>query len=208
MYNVLPNSNRFYVAPAGTVNMKLWRKSADPVYEYDITATAGKQEIFIYDIDKAPIVLNTSFPYYSTAAAGTAATWGADSTAYAEFYNFLYEEYGTNKVQYNGTLQLQYEDPDTKVWNNIGNPVSFGEAGGRAKIKIIKSAGVNSGYRSIKFRMVDASGAPLKYTNSSNKEVEYTVSNTTYNGRVYQIYARGIRTSKSINAGLTFKAIH
>ncbi len=206
VYNVLPNANKFYAAPVGNCEMKLWRKAES--YTYNFTASKGKQEIFIYDVNEEPVVLNTSFPYYSTAATGNAATWGADSTAYVEFYNFLYEEYGTNKVPYNGTLQLQYQDPDTKEWHNVGEPVSFGQAGGRSKVKIVKSAGVNSGYRTISLRMLTSNNEVMKYTNSSGKEIEFTTTNTTYNGRVYMIYARGIRTSKSITAGLTVKAIH
>lgn len=209
VYNVLPNSNKFYVAPAGTVNMQLWRKSADPIYNYDITAAKGKQEIFIYDIEEAPIVINTPFPYYSTIATGTAATWGADSTAYVEFYNFMYEEYGTNKVRYNGTLKLQYQDlRDAEKWHDIGEAVEFGQAGGRAKVTVIKPAGIDATIRTMSFRMVDADGNVLKYTNTNGKEEEYTMTNDIQSGRVYMFYARGIRTSKSITTGLTVKAIH
>ncbi len=208
--NVMPNSNKFYQAPIGTVNMKCWRKSTDPVYDFDFTASKGKQEVFIYDLEQAPIVLNTSFPYYSTAASGTAATWGADSTAYVEFYNFLYEVYEDgNKVPYEGTLQLQYQDlRDAEKWHNIGEPVAFGQASGRAEVRIIKSDGVNNGTRTVKYRMVDADGNPLKYITNKGVEAEYSLNYDTTNGRVYMFYSWGIRTSKTIVTSLVGKAIH
>lgn len=205
--NVMPNSNTFYSVPAGTVNIKCWRKG-NLVYDYDITAKAGKQDVFMYDIEQAPIVYDSKFPYYSNAATGTAATWGSDSTAYIEFFNFLYEEYGTKKVPYSGTLQLQYQDTRTEEWVNIGSPVKFGEASGRAKVKVVKPAGIDYVQRTITYRLVDAEGNPFKYTNTSGKEVEYTLNYNTRSGRVYLFYTWGIRTSKSITAQIVAKAIH
>jgi len=206
VYNVMPNSNKFYAAKAGSVNMKCWRKGVE--YDFNFETTPGKQEVFLYDTEQDPKVLQTAFPYYSTLASGAATTWDTDSTAYVEFYNFMYEEYGTKKVPYKGKLQCQYQDSQTQAWVNIGSPAGFGELSGRAPVKVIKTVHNSSGYRTLKYRLVDESGNVLKYTNSSGKEVEYTLSLSTYVGRVYMFYARGIRTSKSIPAGITTKTIH
>jgi len=205
--NVMPNSNKFYVAPAGTVNIKCWRKG-ELVYDFDINAKAGKQEVFMYDIEKAPYVYDSNFPYYDHAITGNPTLWGSDSTAYVELYNFLYEEYGTNKVPYSGTLQLQYQDTRTEAWVNVGNPVKFGEGGGRSTVKVVKPAGATDVARTIKYRLVDADGNPLKYTNTSGKEVEYLLQYDTKSGRVYLFYTWGIRTSKSITAQIVAKGIH
>ena len=106
-------------------------------------------------------------------------------------------------------LQLQYQDlRDAEKWHNIGEPVEFGQASGRAKVTVVKSSGINETIRTISYRMVDADGNVLKYTDTKGKEVEYTINNDTQSGRVYMFYAKGIRTSNTITAGLTVKAIH
>ena len=163
----------------------------------------------MHDPEQAPDVIPVSFPYYSTVATGTAANWGCDSIAYAEFTNFMFEEYGSNKVPYPGKLQLQYQDARTGVWTDLGTACAFGESSGRVPIKIVRSVAISAGYCKIKFRFVDENGTVVQYANTKGTMVDYALtSDNLYIGYVYLIYARGIRTSSSIQAGLTFKTIH
>ena len=121
----------------------------------------------------------------------------------------MYEEYGTNKVPYAGTLQLQYQDlRNPEVWHNIGAPTEFGKSGGRSTINVIKLSGITDGTRTVTYRLVTANNEVLKYTNTNGKEVDFSLNMDTKDGRVYLIYARGIRTSKSIVTSLTAKPIH
>ncbi len=207
VFNVMPNSNKFYIAKPGTVNIKCWRGGVDPIYDFDIEAKKGKQDVFIYDIEKAPKVLPFEFPLKRNYTANVP-VFDTDSVAYVEFYNFLYEDYGTNKVPYTGTLQCEYQDSRTQEWIKVGEPVAFGEQGGRVPVKVIKEDHISQGSQVIPFRMVTSDNKVLMYTNNKGAELEWNNNFTLTIGRGYMFYACGIRTSATINTAITTKTIH
>lgn len=207
VWNVMPNSNKFYIANPGTVNIKCWRGGVDPIYDFDIQATKGKQDVFIYDIEQAPEVLPFEFPLKRNYSANVT-NFDTDSVAYVEFYNFLYEEYGSNKVPYAGSLQCEYQDSRTQEWIKVGEPVAFGEQSGRVPVKVIKEEYISQGSQTIPFRMVTSDNKVLMYTNTDGKEDEWTNNFTLTIGRGYMFYVGGIRTDKDITTTIVTKTIH
>lgn len=193
-YNAIPNGSvsRYYSVDPGTVNLKMYKGTDEElVYDQEVTLTVGKQSIFVYDYNSAPIVYDSGYPYTANLTADT------DSTCYVKFFNFLYE---TEGVPCDLKLQYQYVDPRTSEMVNIGNPVSFGETTGWQPVKVLKSSFNSSGSARIdyKIKVVDASGAitgDLQLWNSSKKYVSYSDYWTGYIGRRYQHVIAGMRSA-------------
>lgn len=194
-YNVIPKGSvgRFYTVTPGQVNIKLY-KGTDEVLVYDrnTTLSVGKQNIFIHDFDKDPIVFDNEYPYVANLTEDT------DSTSYVKFYNFLYE---TEGVPSDLKLQYQYIDPNTDELINIGSPVAFGETTGWQPVKILKTINNSSGYANVYYRMkvVDNDGNivdDLQLYNSSSNYVSYSDYWRGYIGRRVHHVMAGFRSSQ------------
>lgn len=195
-YNGVPGgaTGRFFSVKAGETNIKFYRKDKI-VYDINTTLISGKQNIFVHDLTKAPIIIDNEYPYKNGLLAENIGTWNTDSIAFIKFYNFLYEKEGQ---PYPGKLQYQYQDVRSKEWKNIGQPVAFGQASERTTIKIVKSIHNSSGYCRIDYRILDENGTVLKVMNSSNRMVDYSDWWNGYIGRAYMHIFKGIRTQKPI----------
>jgi hypothetical protein len=156
-YNSIPggSAGRFFSVAPGTNTVKLYMKgkSADSlVYNQSVNMTARKQNIFIHDFTKAPVVFDNGFPYKGNLTETT------DSVAWMKFYNFLYETpaLGTTALK----LQYQYVDPHTGNLINIGKPVAFGEATDWSPVIVVKDNLISQGTRTMTFKIktVDANG--------------------------------------------------
>lgn len=209
-YNAVPSGSvgRFYATASGDVNIKLYKGTdLELVYDKNAKLTSGKQNVFVYDFNKDPIVFDNGYPYE------TNITMDTDSTCWVKFYNFLYEkegEYSTLKLQY----QYQYTTGDgTKSeWLNIGSPVAFGESTGWQPITVIKSVFNSSGYARIdyKIKVQDENGEytqDLQVWNSNGKYVSYSDYWNGYIGRRYHHVLKGMRSAKPISSVSQFTAL-
>jgi hypothetical protein len=207
-YSVIPDGavGRFFTATQGDVNIKLYKGTdATLVYNQSIALTKGKQNIFVHDFNKQPIVFDNGYPYESIST-----TLTGDSICFVKFYNFLYESDG---VPCPLKLQYQYLDSRTNVYVNMGIPVSFGETTGWQPVKIVKSVPISGGYNKITYKIVvinnDGSVAgDLQLLNSSNKYVSYSDNTKTeYIGRRYHHTLAGIRTASPVASVREFTAL-
>lgn len=209
-YNAVPSGSvgRFYATASGDVNIKLYKGTdLELVYDKNAKLTSGKQNVFVYDFNKDPIVFDNGYPYE------TNTTMDTDSTCWVKFYNFLYEKegkYSTLKLQY----QYQYTTGDgTKSeWLNIGSPVAFGESTGWQPITVIKSVFNSSGYARIdyKIKVQDENGEytqDLQVWNSNGKYVSYSDYWNGYIGRRYHHVLKGMRSAKPISSVSQFTAL-
>ena len=209
-YNAVPSGSvgRFYATASGDVNIKLYKGTdLELVYDKNAKLTSGKQNVFVYDFNKDPIVFDNGYPYE------TNTTMDTDSTCWVKFYNFLYEkegEYSTLKLQY----QYQYTTGDgTKSESlNIGSTVAFGESTGWQPITVIKSVFNSSGYARIdyKIKVQDENGEytqDLQVWNSNGKYVSYSDYWNGYIGRRYHHVLKGMRSAKPISSVSQFTAL-
>ena len=200
-YNAIPNGavGKFYRAPIGSQTIKLYQGQGATeklVYEQPCHFVKGKQNVFVYDFAKPPVVFDNGYPYTTNVTENT------DSTCWVKFYNFLYE---TDGVYTNLKLQYQYVDPRTKEVKNIGQPVAFGETTGWVAVKVIKTDFNSAGSCRIdyKAKVVDASGVvtgDLQIMNSKGVYAPYADYWTEFIGRRYHHVISGMRSSKTITA--------
>lgn len=209
-YNATPAGavGRFYAVKAGNVNIKLYKGSnKDLVYDKTVTLKEGKQNVFIYDFDQEPAVFDNGYPYETNITENT------DEMCWVKFYNFLYEEdgeYCQQKLQY----QWQYTDAEgnKSEWQNVGEPVAFGESTGWQPITVIKEVFNSSGYARIdyKIKVQDENGnytQDLQLWNASGKYVSYSDYWTGYVGRRYHHIMGGMRSAKPIASVRQFTAL-
>lgn len=191
-YNGVPGGGigKFFTVKPGDVNFKFYRKG-NIVYDQNVNLTKGKQNVIVHDMDLAPIVIDNGYPYQHTSGTPNVATWNTDSLETVKFVNLLYEDADT---PYSGKLQYQWQNPRTKEWENLGNPVAFGEATERAPILIVKTTFNSSGSCRIDYRILTEDGEVLQVANSGGKMVNYSDYWTGYIGRSYMHFFRGIRT--------------
>jgi hypothetical protein len=205
-YNAVPSGavGRFFTIQPGDVNLKLYQTAGvipkDTVlfYNKNVTLTAGKQNVFVHDTSKVPVVFSNGYPYDGNVTGAT------DSTCWVKFYNFLYETPGvptTLKIQYQYIFSRTGAAADT-VRVNIGSPVAFGETTGWQPVKVVKLPTdlVSAGSRSIvfKIKIVNAAGNPgsdLKIIGSTGVYTSYTATNTMVIGRRYHHIEGGFRAS-------------
>lgn len=211
-YNAIPSGDvgRFFVTKTGVNNIKLYKGTGlELVYDQNVTLTAGKQNVFVYDFNQPPIVIDNGFPYVSPTTENTG------ELEWVKFYNFLFETAG---VPTNLTLQYQYQytmDIETgqrSDWLNVGKPVAFGEATDWVPIPVIKTINISSGYARIDYRirMVDGSGndlGSLKVMNSAGNFVDYSDWWNGYIGRRYHHILSGLRAAKPTPAVRVFTAL-
>lgn len=189
----------FFTAPKGDVNIKFYRKG-NLVYDRSVTLNSGKYELFVYKLDKDPIVLDNLYPYKGNPDRATTETFNTDSIARIRFYNFAFK--GDNNTPYPGKIQYQWCHDKSKGatgrggadgnWQNIGDPVGFGEATIRQEIQVWKETFNSSGNEQLWFRGIDEEGNVI-------------IANdywTTYIGTSVKHIYRGIKGG-SPSAGIT-----
>jgi hypothetical protein len=207
-YNAIPSGSvgKFYAVDPGSVRIKMYTGTdmAKKVYDQTVTLTAGKQNVFVHDTTKVPIVFDNGYPFTVNITEIT------DSTCWIKFYNFLYETAG---VRYILKLQYRYLNP-RKITDtiNIGSPVSFGETTGWQPVKVKKSVAISAGYARIDYfiHVIDASGndlGPLKVMKSDGKYAKYTDYWTGYIGRRYHHTMSGMRATTLTSAVRVFTAL-
>ena len=193
-YNGIPGgaTGRFFAVKSGDTNIKFYRDS-QVVYNQNISLLAGKQNVFVHDLTKAPIVIDNKYPYKKNSIPSTIVNWGTDSIAHVRFYNFLYEKDGS---VYDKAIQYQYKDARTKEWTNLGAAVEFGEATDWVTVKVIKEVLISSGKCKIYYRMLDENGDPLKIMKTNGSFVDYGDWWNAYIGRAYMHIFSGNRAKK------------
>jgi hypothetical protein len=201
-YNAVPggSTGRFYTTTVGAHNLKMYvSKNFKPLYSQNVTLQEGKQNVFVYDYSKPPIVFNNNAPY------PTETTQYTDSSAWVRFYNFMFET-GTTPT----TLKLQYQyryvrnvaTKDTSGWINLGTPLTFGQSTGWERIPVIKTTELSQGSASVyyRIRLIGNDGSDqgsLQIINSSGKYVDYSDFWTATIGRVYHHVLSGWRADKT-----------
>lgn len=194
-YNGVPSggTNLYYTTAAGKVNMKFYQtKELKLVYDQNIELKPGMQNIFVYDLNAAPIILDSGeMPKFITPS--TAQNCGL------KFYNFFFENATT---PFTDKVQLVIQNRDTKEYENIGTPLSFGECTEWTTPSIVKevenSSGSEKRYFGIK-RIDGKTGADLgflSYMTNSGKETQYKdILRTLAIGRNYRFILGGTRAS-------------
>ncbi len=206
-YNAIPNGSvgRFYTVEPGLVNIKLYQGSTGEtlVYDQNVTLLKGKQNIFVHDFTKPPVLFDNGYPYSKNT------TMNTDSTCYVKFYHFLYETAGVTCPL---KLQYQYINPVTSELVNIGQPILFGETTGWQKIKIKKEIFNSSGSARVDYRIkvIDTNGTvigDLSIRNSSGVYVNYADFWTGFIGRRYHHVISGMRAAAPASAVRQFTAL-
>lgn len=194
-YNGIPSGSvgRFYTTNTGANTIKMYQgTNADKlVYESQVSLTNGKQNVFVHDFNKPPVVFTNGFPYTVNTTEDT------DSTCWVKFYNLLYETTGTPTTL---KIQYQYVDTRTKELINIGSPIAFAETTGWQPVKIVKTINNSSGYSRIdyKIKVIDAGGnvvGDLEIINNKNVYTAYSGFFTEYIGRRYHHILSGLRSA-------------
>ena len=196
--STLPNggasaTGRFFMAKPGVNNLKFYRASGDDmvlVYDKDVTLEAKKQNLFVYDLTKDPIIIDNLFPYPKNPEKSNAATFDTDSIATVRFYNFAFK--GDANTPYPGKIQYQWCHDKSKGdtvrggvdedWHNIGEPVGFGEATGREAVIVWKETFNSAGQEQIWFRGIDSETGSVIIANDYWTTVIGTHVNHMYRG--------------------------
>ena len=212
-YNSVPSGRvgRFFTTKVGDNNIKLYMNKNSLVYDQVCTFTRGKQNVFVYDFNKPPIVFDNEYPYTANV------TEHSDSTAWVKFYNFFYEKKDTPsdlKLQYQYQYVKDYNvKPNLKSdWINLGKPIAFGETTGWQSVVINKTVVISEGTAQLGFRIkvIDADGTDLgelQVLNSADKYVNYSEFKTCAIGRRYHHILSGMRADKPVSSVRTFTAL-
>ena len=208
-FNTVPSggTNRYYAVDAGNINLKLHKRVSDGnggynypvVYDQNVTVEAGKRYcLYVHDLNKAPI------PIEMTPAPEFGKALDTDSLCRVQFINLLYEADGT---PHTGKVQYGVQNLDTKEYEPVGEPLSFGQCTSWFPVKIRKTVFNSSGSqrREVCLFAVDNSGkvtGKLPYTLSNGNQGEFTDYWTWYIGRAYRQIAAGNCGSKSIRCTL------
>lgn len=210
-YNAIPSGavGRFYTTDVGTTNIKLYKGGTQLVYDQNCNLQAGKQNIFVYDFNKPPIVFNNGFPYPKIVTDTTG------STAWIKFYNFLYETSGIPtdlKLQYQYQYTKNIVTKEKSDWINVGKPVAFGEATGWEPVTVIKEVQISSSSARIDYRirLINGSGADvgaLQVRNSAGNFVDYADWWNASVGRAYHHVFAGMRAATPVSAVRVFTAL-
>lgn len=184
-YDGLPRKEigRYIITKPGISNIKFFRKGV-LVYDRDIHLKSGKQNIVVYNLNKDPLIFENEYPYWGDGI------FDSDTMCKVNFVNLLFE---TPSIPYSGKIQYQANHQGEDTWENVGNPISFGEATGLQIIKIHPEASPLY-YQRINFRIVTETGQLLEKWNGSSM-TSYSEYWTEYNKRVYIHFLRGVRSS-------------
>jgi hypothetical protein len=192
-YNGIPSGSagRFYTIKSGKVELQFYQ-SGSVVYDKTLTLSSGKQDIFVYDLAKDPLIMKNGYPYKDNSASQTTVgTFGTDSLTYIRFYNFLFEDVNT---PYPGKLKYQYKNPRTKEWEDVGDYVGFGEVTAVTPLLVIKDVYNSSGYCYEYYRILDEDGNILRVWSSGSRYKNYSDYWRAYIGRVCSHIYCGTRT--------------
>ena len=211
-YNAVPNGSvgRFYTAKVGEKQIKLYKdKKLDLVYDQACSLKKGKQNVFVYDFNKPPVVFDNGHPYVTNISENT------DSVCWVKFYNFLYEKEGVPtdlKLQYQYQYTLDYKTKEKSQWADVGKPVAFGETTGWQVVKLKKEVFNSSGKCRVDYRIkvIDASGDlgdELQVMNTNGKFIGYSDHKDGYIGRRYHHVLSGMRAAKPVSAVRQFHAL-
>ncbi len=158
-------TGKFFTTNPGNNNIKFYRQG-NLVYDTDVNLKVGRQEVFVYKLTEDPIILDNLYPYKGNPERATTATFDTDSIARIRFYNFAFE--GDANTPYTGKIQYQWCHDKSKGvsgrggadgnWQNIGDPVSFGEATIFQPIQVWKETFNSSGSEQVWFRGIDEDG--------------------------------------------------
>lgn len=197
-YNFIPSGGvaLYYAVDAGDLNIAF--KGKDKVVKYSGTVKdlkPGKHYLaFVYDLTQEPKLLEApevpTFP-------GTAETATHCSV---RFFNFLYEADGT---PFTDKIQYALKNTETGEYENVGEPVAFGEATSYFTPTIKKTVFNSQGYqrRDLTLFRIDANTGEnlgqIKYTTVAGKEATFTYWWTWYIGRAYLQLLSGNRTNKA-----------
>ena len=161
-YGPSAGTGTFFTAPKGAINIQFYRKG-NMVYDRTVNLQNQKYELFVYKLDQDPIILDNLYPYKGNPDRATTATFDTDSIARIRFYNFAFQ--GDANTPYPGKIQYQWCHDKSKGatgrggadgnWQNIGDPVGFGEATIRQEIQVWKETFNSSGNEQLWFRGID-----------------------------------------------------
>lgn len=202
-YNGVPGgaTGRFFAVAPGSVKFTFWR-GGEVIYDNVATLQKGKQNVFVTDLNEAPIVIINDYPYKDKVIRDkpTGATFNTDSIATGKIVNVLFEKPGVPCTQ---KIQCQWRNDETDangnyVWHDMGGPIGFGEATPLCGFIVHKTAFNSSGYQTLYWRFLKEDGTSFLYTNSSNREVAFTDYWSTYIGRSY-LYMLGGNRGQSTN---------
>lgn len=201
-YNGVPGgaTGRFFAVAPGSVKFTFWRGGA-VIYDNVATLQKGKQNVFVTDLNEAPIVIQNDYPYAEKIIRDkpTAATYNTDSIATGKIVNVLFESPGVPCTQ---KIQCQWRNDETDadgnyIWHDMGGPIGFGEATPLCGFIVHKTAFNSSGYQTLYWRFLNEDGTPFKYTNASGNPANFTDYWTTYIGRSYLYMLGGNRGQKT-----------
>ena len=201
-YNGVPGgaTGRFFAVAPGNVKFTLWRKGSI-IYDNVATLQKGKQNVFIYGMDEAPIVIQNDYPYASKIYRdpATAQTFDTDSIATGKIVNLIFERPGVpcqTKVQCQWRT-AQKDAYGEYIWHDMGSPIGFGEATPICGFIVNKTVYNSSGYQTLYWRFLKEDGTVFTYTNASGREVAFTDYWTTYIGRSYLFMLAGNRAQST-----------
>lgn len=210
-YNAIPSGavGRFFTADVGASSLKLYEGGNTLVYEQSCNLKEGKQNVFVYDFNKPPIVFDNGFPYPKNITENT------DTTSWVKFYNFLYESDGVTtdlKLQYQYQYTTDIAAGTKSSWINVGKPLAFGEATGWEPVTVIKSVFNSTGSARVDYRIrvIGADGSDqgsLKVRNASGSMVDYSDYWITYIGRAVHHVLAGMRSATPISSVRLFYAL-
>ena len=211
-YNAIPSNGvgRFYATKVGQNNIKLYKSTnLDLVYDQNVELTKGKQNIFVHDFNKPPVVIGTGYPFNSVVTDSTA------KVAWVRFYNFLYETEGvptTLKLQYQRQYTIDNDTKEKSDWINVGKPAAFGEATDWEQVDVNKTEMISSGSGRVDYRIrvIGADGSdqgPLQVLNANGKYVDYTDWWNAFVGRRYMHIFSGMRAATPTSAVRQFTAL-
>lgn len=201
-YNGVPGgaTGRFFAVAPGSVKFTFWR-GGSVIYDNVATLQKGKQNVYVYDLNEAPIVIQNDYPYASKIIRdpATAATYDTDSIATGKIVNLIFETPGVpcqTKVQ----CQWRNDEKDADgnwVWHDMGGPIGFGEATPLCGFIVHKTAFNSSGYQTLYWRFLKEDGSTFTYTNAYGNPVAFTDYWSTYIGRSYLYMLGGNRGQKT-----------
>ena len=159
-------TGKFFAAKPGNTNIKFYRKG-NLVYDKDVNLKEGRQELYVFKLDEDPIILDNLYPYKGNPDRATTATFDTDSIARIRFINFSFkgdaDTPNPTKIQYQWCHDVytvgktSATKPDGK-WENIGDPIAFGEASDYQVIRVHKNIFNSSGSEYVWFRGIDEDG--------------------------------------------------
>ncbi|MDE6810598.1 MAG: hypothetical protein K2J42_11015 [Muribaculaceae bacterium] len=204
--------------PSGSVGLFYTVKETNPVlryylgpeqklaYERKLNLIPGrKQNVIVYDFDKDPLIIDTGYSSNNITFDVTP-TYETDSIGYVRFYNLLYETPGVpyqGKIQYQAHYRSRWLNNDWTEWENVGEPVAFGECTSWSSVKIDQPHGADYGRINVYYRILDENGDELQVMGQNGKYSNYSDYWQLQAGRRYQHFFRGYRSDATIRAGVS-----